>query len=126
MRQWSGIVVGIVAIGSAFGLVVSGAMAQGKGDAKAGKVVYDSAKCASCHGATGKGDGPVGQKLKDKPSDWTAGGGGGLKGLDDQKIFDAILKGGGAVGKSKAMPASPKLSEADVWNSVAYVKSLAK
>ena len=125
MKQWSGLVVGVVAIGSAFGLVASGTMAQGKGDAKAGKTVYESAKCGTCHGAMGKGDGPVGQKLKDKPSDWSAGGG-GLKGMDDQKIFDAILKGGGAVGKSKAMPASPKLSEADVWNSVAYVKSLAK
>jgi len=125
MKQWSGIVVGVVAMGSAIGLMASGAMAQGKGDAKAGKAVYESAKCGTCHGAAGKGDGPVGQKLKDKPSDWSAGGG-GLKGMDDQKIFDAILKGGGAVGKSKAMPASPKLSEADVWNSVAYVKSLAK
>jgi len=125
MRQWSRIAMGLVAIGSAFGLVAFGAMAQDKGDAKAGKVVYDSAKCASCHGDAGKGDGPVGQKLKDKPSDWTAGGG-GLKGMDDQKIFDAILKGGAAVAKSRAMPASPKLSEADVWNTVAYVKSLAK
>ena len=37
---------------------------------------------------------------------WTAGGG-GLKGMDDQKIFDVIAKEGIAIGKSKAMPAKP-------------------
>jgi mono/diheme cytochrome c family protein len=107
------------------GVAVSAVTAQGKGDPKAGKVVYESAKCAVCHGTTGKGDGPQGQKLKDKPSDWTSGGG-GLKGLNDQQIFDSIAKGGPAVGKSRAMPASPKLSEADIWNVVAYIKTLAK
>jgi mono/diheme cytochrome c family protein len=107
------------------GMGVSGVAAQGKGDAAAGKTLYTANKCQTCHGDAGKGDGAMGQKLKDKPSDWTAGGG-GLKGLDDQKIFDSIKKGGAAIGKSKAMPAAPKLSEADVWNLVAYVKTLAK
>ena len=49
-----------------------------------------------------------------------------MKDLNDQQVYEAISKGGGAVGKSKAMPAYPKLSEADVWNVVAYVKSLKK
>lgn len=125
MRYWTAVVVGLGAGACVLGLAGSGVMAQGKGDAKAGKVVYEAAKCASCHGDTGKGDGPQAQKLNDKPTDWTAGGG-GLKGMDEQKIFDSIAKGGPAVGKSKAMPAARRLSDAEVWNLVAYVKSLVK
>jgi mono/diheme cytochrome c family protein len=124
MRRYGSVVVGFVALVSIVGLAASGVLAQGKGDAKAGKAVYD-AQCAKCHGETGAGDGAQGQKLKDKPSNWTAGGA-GLKGMDDQKIFDSIAKGGKAIGKSAAMPAYPKLSEAEVWNLVAYVKSLVK
>jgi mono/diheme cytochrome c family protein len=104
--------------------ITAGALAQGKGDAAAGGEVYKK-ECAKCHGDAGAGDGPMGQKLKDKPSDWTKGGG-GLKDLDDQKIFTAVTKGGVAVGKSRAMPGYPKLSEADVWNVVAYMKTLKK
>jgi len=115
-----------VALAFAFlvGLSVSGVFAQAKGDAAAGKAVYEK-ECAKCHGDKGAGDGAMGQKLKDKPSNWTAGGG-GLKGMDDQKILDSIKKGGKAVGKAAAMPAYPKLSDAEVPNVVAYVKSLQK
>jgi mono/diheme cytochrome c family protein len=46
--------------------------------------------------------------------------------MDEQKLFDSIAKGGPSVGKSKAMPAARRLSDAEVWNLVAYVKSLVK
>jgi mono/diheme cytochrome c family protein len=124
MRHWRKTAAVLVAAGGVVALAASGATAQAKGDAAAGKALFESAKCVTCHGDSGKGDGPMGQKLKDKPSSWA--GGGGLKALDDQKIYDSIAKGGAAIGKSKAMPAAPKLSEAEVWNLVAYVKSLAK
>ena len=109
---------GIVATACLVGFTAGGASAQ---DAKA---IY-AKECVKCHGASGAGDGEMGQKLKDKPSDWTKGGG-GLKDMDDAKIADAIKKGGGAIGKSKGMPAYPKLSDADVSSLVAYVKSLKK
>lgn len=124
MTRRSGVVVGFVAAAFAVGSAASDVVAQGKGDAKAGEAIY-KAQCAKCHGDTGAGDGPQGQKLKDKPSNWTAGGG-GLKGMSDQHIYDSIAKGGKAIGKSAAMPAYPKLSEAEVANLVAYVKTLAK
>jgi mono/diheme cytochrome c family protein len=112
-------------------LVVAGFVAAaciaglGAGDASAqdAKAIY-AKECAKCHGNAGAGDGPQGQKLKDKPSDWTKGA--GLEGMDDAKIALSIKKGGGAVGKSKAMPAYPKLSDADVNALVAHVKSLKK
>ena len=114
----------VIAVLAGAALVVGTAVVAHGQDAKAGKAVYESKKCASCHGESGAGDGAMGQKLKDKPSNWTAGGG-GLKGMDDQQISDSIKKGGAAVGKSKLMPAS-KLSDKELSDVVAYVKSLKK
>ena len=107
----------VVAAVGFLGLMVGDASAQ---DAKA---IY-AKECAKCHGDSGAGDGAMGQKLKDKPSDWTKGA--GLTGMDDAKIAESISKGGGAVGKSKAMPAYPKLSDAEVKALVAHVKSMKK
>jgi len=111
------VLAGFVAAAGIIGLTVGDASAQ---DAKA---IY-AKECAKCHGDSGAGDGAMGQKLKDKPSDWTKGA--GLQGLDDAKIAESIKKGGGAIGKSKAMPAYPKLSDAEVKALVAHVKSLKK
>ncbi len=107
----------VVAAAGIFGLTVGDASAQ---DAKA---IY-AKECAKCHGDSGAGDGAMGQKLKDKPSDWTKGA--GLQGMDDAKLAESIAKGGGAVGKSKAMPAYPKLSDAEVKALVAHVKAMKK
>jgi mono/diheme cytochrome c family protein len=109
---------GLVVAACVLGLTASGAVAD---DAKA---IYQK-DCAKCHGDAGAGDGAMGQKLKDKPSDWTKGGG-GLKDLDDTKIAEAIKSGGTAIGRSKAMPPFKKLSDADVQGLVAYVKALKK
>ena len=86
------------------------------------QAIYQT-QCSICHGTAGAGDGPFALKLKDEPSDWTAGGG-GLVGMDDQQVFDVIAKGGVAVGKSMTMPDFPKLSATDVRGLVAYVKGL--
>ena len=50
----------------------STALAQTKGDPKAGKAKYD-ANCVGCHGATGKGDGAAAAALNPKPQDHTDG-----------------------------------------------------
>ena len=107
------------------GFVAAACIVVGFGDASAqdAKAIY-AKECAKCHGDSGAGDGAMGQKLKDKPSDWTKGA--GLQGMDDAKLAESIKKGGGAVGKSKAMPAYPKLSDAEVTALVAHVKSLKK
>jgi hypothetical protein len=39
-------------------------------DANLGKVDYESS-CAACHGQNGKGDGPVSEELRTRPSDLT-------------------------------------------------------
>ena len=68
------------------------ALAQTKGDAKAGKTKYD-ANCVGCHGATGKGDGAAAAALNPKPQDHTNGK--VMKALSDKYLFD-IIKDGGA------------------------------
>jgi high-affinity iron transporter len=103
-------------------LTVGFAAGQDKGDAKAGEAVY-KAKCVTCHGATGNGDTPAGKALNPKARDWTKGDG---LDLTDQQLFDAIKKGGAAVGRGKTMIAFPSLSDTEVWNLVAYVKTLKK
>jgi high-affinity iron transporter len=123
MTRSRSFVVGVLAAAS-LSLLSLVVLAQGKGDPKAGEVVYRK-ECAECHGSTGAGDGPKGQKLKEKPANWTAGGG-DVRGMDDQKVFAVIAEGGKAVGKSKGMPAYPKLTDQDIWNLVAYVRTLAK
>ena len=109
-----------VALAAAAGLI---GLTVGDASAQDAKAIY-AKECAKCHGDSGAGDGAMGQKMKDKPSDWTKGA--GLAGMDDAKLAESIKKGGGAVGKSKAMPAYPKLSDAEVSALVAHVKSFKK
>ncbi len=121
MTRWLG-VAAVVAL-LVGGLVSQEVVAQPKGDPAKGEALY-KARCVTCHGAAGAGDGPAGKVLKDKPKDWTKGE--GLKDLSDQQLFDAIKKGGKAIGKSPAMIAFPSLSDAEIQNVIAYVKTLTK
>jgi cytochrome c551/c552 len=64
-------------------------------------------RCASCHGAGGKGDGPNAATLPVKPRDlsqkeWQ-------KSVSDAQIRAVIVKGGAGVGKSMLMPPNPDL-----------------
>ena len=57
------------------GLIAAAIVASGNcslaQDSDFGKTAYNSS-CAACHGADGKGNGPVSTELKTKPSDLTA------------------------------------------------------
>jgi mono/diheme cytochrome c family protein len=113
---------GVVAL---FFLLAPGlALAQTKGDAKAGKAKYD-ANCVGCHGAAGKGDGPAAAALNPKPGDFTNGK--AMKSLSDKFMFDIIKEGGVSQKKSPIMAAfGKKLSDKDISDIVAYISSLAK
>ena len=104
-------------------LIPHDALSQ-KGDVAAGKAKY-AQLCAACHGATGKGDGPAAAALNPKPRDHTDAK--YMKSLKDEDIFKITKEGGPAVGKSPLMPPwGAALSEQDIRNVVAYIRTLAK
>lgn len=80
-----------------------------------GKKLFQ-ANCASCHGAGGKGDGPAGAALNPKPADLSA-----MAGQHPDGDFAwKIANGRGAMPAWKAT-----LSEAQIWDTVNFVQSLA-
>lgn len=86
------------------------------GSAASGKKLADT-NCVSCHGASGKGDGPAAAALNPKPADWTSQR---VQSESDGELFWKISNGRGP------MPPWKHLSEKDRWDLVAYVKSLGK
>ena len=66
-------------------------------------------RCANCHGADGRGDGPTGRGLRARPRDfhdvaWQAG-------VDDVRLRRVIVEGGAAHGLSADMAANPDLED---------------
>jgi mono/diheme cytochrome c family protein len=104
-------------------LVVPKASAH-KGDPQAGKTKYDQF-CASCHGVTGKGDGPASAALNPKPHDWTDKH--HVKSHTNEYFIQVIKVGGAALGKSPLMPPwGTVLSDQDIQNVVAYIRTLSQ
>lgn len=66
-----------------------------------------STRCATCHGATGRGDGPGAANLNPKPRDYSDEA--WQKTVTDEDIEKTIVYGGAAVGKSPLMVANPDL-----------------
>ena len=86
-------------------------------DVAAGKQVY-AQQCVVCHGIKGKGNGPSGKALNPKPTDFTTAV------ADDAEWFKATKLGSKAVGKSNGMEAATKLSDEQIRDVLAYVKTL--
>jgi len=79
-----------------------------------------SDRCASCHGASGKGDGVAAAALTPPPQDFAKA----LKGKTDDWIAKATKEGGPAVGLSPTMPPASDLSDDQIKGLVAYMKQL--
>jgi mono/diheme cytochrome c family protein len=100
------------------GMLAAGLPLAAAADAKANWEEH----CASCHGATGKADTKMGQKLKLKDySDAKV-----QAAMSDQLILDATLKGVTVDGKQKMKGYADKLSEADAKALVALIRSFKK
>jgi cytochrome c553 len=68
-----------------------------------------STRCATCHGASGHGNGPAAQALKPRPRDYSDPA--WQKSVTDQQIKTAIIEGGAAVGKSTLMAPNADLAD---------------
>jgi cytochrome c oxidase cbb3-type subunit III len=81
--------------------------------------------CASCHGATGKGDGPNARYLPVKPAVHADAATMSLR--SDDALFDAIAGGGVVMGKNPRMPAfGGTLTDAEIRKLVGYLRELCK
>ncbi len=95
------------------------------GDLALGKRVYE-VRCAGCHGASGKGDGPAAELLAPRPRDFTAGKykirtvAGPL--ASDQDLLRIVTDGM----PGTSMPPWRSLPESERVAVVAYVKSFAE
>lgn len=80
-----------------------------------GKKIYESS-CWSCHGKTGKGDGPASANLKKKPADHT---GSIVQTQSDGALFWKISKG-----KGQMLPYERSFTKAQRWKLVNYIRKL--
>jgi len=93
------------------------------GDAAKGQTKFKEL-CASCHGETGKGDGPAAAALNPKPANFASPE---SAAKSDDYILAMIKEGGAANGKSPLMVAwKAALKEDELQNVAAYVRSLSK
>lgn len=98
--------------------------AQTKGDSKRGEDSYVE-KCVLCHGSHGQGW--DWSKRVEKPPlpipDLTKV----VPQRSDQYLFDIVKGGGEAVGKTRLMPPFGfQLNDGEVWDIVAYMRTLGK
>jgi mono/diheme cytochrome c family protein len=92
-------------------------------DPEQGDALYQM-YCAACHGARGAGDGPAGMALDPRPASHADGS--YMNNLSNEHLFTVIKEGGPAVGKSPLMaPWGGSLSDEQVWDVVAFVRTLA-
>jgi mono/diheme cytochrome c family protein len=83
----------------------------------AGKTLY-AKECASCHGDTGKGNGPDAADLSRQPPDFASPA---VARQSDGELFWKMSEG------RKPMPRfARKFPEADRWNLVNYIRSIAR
>ena len=78
--------------------------------------------CATCHGATGQGDGPAGMALDPRPASFATAE--FWETRDDDHLFTVIKEGGAAVGRSPLMVGwGISYSDEEIRALVEHVKS---
>jgi mono/diheme cytochrome c family protein len=89
--------------------------------AVAGRPLF-AANCAMCHGENGRGDGTAAYALAAKPLDLTTSG---LAPEGDGKMF-LIIKNGKMSDGKVTMPPTMRLTDEQIWQIVAHVRTLAR
>lgn len=103
----------------------SGGLPQGSltdGDATNGKQLYVT-HCSGCHGPEGKGDGPGSQNINPKPANHTDPQ--FMASIPDSTLFLVVRKGGSIAGKP-TMPPFPTLTDSEIKDLLAFMRSISK
>ena len=116
-------------------LSASFAFAAEPGDADRGRRLYEKADCAKCHGPLGLGDGPVGLTLEQigkSPGNWSTPDEAFNLDTDkdgktgtDRDLKNVIERGALVFGGSQMMGPTKGLSDDDLADLVAFIRSLA-
>ena len=104
-------------------------------DADRGGRLYEKAECGKCHGPSGQGDGPVGKTLEQlgkPPGDWSDPTSfkldtdkDGQPG-SDRDLANVITRGALVFGGSQMMGPTKGLTDDDVADLVAFIRSLSQ
>lgn len=107
---------------TAFAILMSIPVFVQAADVAAGKVKFQQ-MCATCHGVGGKGDGAASAALNPRPRNFTDAAYMGKR--TDAQLAAVIKNGGAANGFSPLMaPFGSSLSDTDIANIVAYIRTL--
>lgn len=91
----------------------------GSDAAAAGQSIY-VVQCASCHGESGKGDGPAGQALTPPAANLVES----VANFDDDYLHYRIAEGGTMDPYNSSMPPFKNvLSDEEIWQVVAYMNT---
>lgn len=103
-------------------VMLSTAPAARAADVEQGKKLYGQF-CATCHGQSGKGDGPGAAALNPKPRDHTDKE--YMSKMSDEEMMKVIKNGGVSVGKSPLMPPwGASLKDDQIQDVIAYIRTL--
>jgi copper transport protein len=83
-----------------------------------GREIYEQ-QCVSCHGLSGRGDGPLAPSLRQRPADFRVHM---AAGHTDGELFTWLSKG---VPGTAMPPFEAQISEADRWHVVNYIRGFA-
>lgn len=111
----------LTALSLSLGVIPSSVFA----DAAAGKALYD-ARCVTCHGAQGAGDGPISAGLPPEMKPRNLQEGKFKFAVDEAKFNELLAKGGSSVGLNPLMPPQPDLQPAQMKDLYEFIKSLKK